>query len=156
MSLPVQGPAMGMAMRFGVVIDGMDLGGWQSCKGLHVSFENEEVAVGGEYEHTMLLPTRLKYNPITLVRAMDPQSSATVRRWLRQVLHDWYENEDPGDYRGSTAQITLADVRSEYANPVSRWSLRHVYPKSWKGPDLDASSHSVALESLELVHQGFL
>jgi hypothetical protein len=34
--------------------------------------------------------------------------------------------------------------------------LRNVYPDSWKGPDLDATSLGIALEQLVLVHEGFL
>ena len=36
------------------------------------------------------------------------------------------------------------------------WSLRNVYPSKWTGPDLDAMTAGIAMEKLELVHEGFL
>jgi phage tail-like protein len=36
------------------------------------------------------------------------------------------------------------------------WSLRGVHPASWTGPTLDAGSTKVAIEVLELVHEGFI
>jgi phage tail-like protein len=39
---------------------------------------------------------------------------------------------------------------------VASWSLQNVLPNMWKGPALNATSREVALETLELVHEGFL
>jgi hypothetical protein len=48
--------------------------------------------------------------------------------------------------------ITLYDSNDD---PVLRWELIGVHPAAWKGPDLDATSSKVAIETLELVHEGF-
>ncbi|MBX9394360.1 phage tail protein [Streptomyces sp. TRM72054] len=147
---------LGMAMRFHVVVDGVDLGGWASCKGLGVTFVNEDVEPGGVYEYAVILPGRLQYSTITLERAMSAGDSARLQAWLRQVVTAWYRDENADDYPGVTAQIVLLDARNDRRFPVASWSLRNVYPKSWKGPDLDATSGNVAVETLELAHQGFL
>ncbi|GEC09577.1 hypothetical protein SSP24_72320 [Streptomyces spinoverrucosus] len=147
---------LGLSMRFGVVLDGIDLGGWSSCKGLGVGFDSEELEVGGNYEYNVILPKRVKYTPITLQRAMTADGSAQVQAWLRRIVADWYSSDTADDFHGSTAQISLLDARNNAQAPVATWSLRNVYPKGWKGPDLDATSSHVAIETLELVHQGFL
>lgn len=34
------------------------------------------------------------------------------------------------------------------------WTLINAYPCKWEGPDLDATKNEVAIETLELVHEG--
>ncbi|WP_405497600.1 phage tail protein [Streptomyces sp. NBC_00096] len=145
---------LGMAMRFKVEVGGLDLGHWSSCRGLNVSFEHDEVECGGNYEYNVLLPKRLKYGAVTLVRAIKADDTKKVEDWLRKVTKEWYAYELGGpEYPGTGMKITLMDAHN---NPVYHWELRNVYPKNWKGPDLDSDANKVALETLELAHQGFL
>ncbi|MFE5539463.1 MULTISPECIES: phage tail protein [Streptomyces] len=146
---------MGLSARFHVAIDGIELGGWSSCKGLAVEFENEVVHVGGSYDESWVLPTRLKYSTVTLIRAISPDSTKAVQAWLRRMQQEWVNGDEDAD-RGGAATITLMDTSSDLSKPVFQWTLRSVYPKSWKGPDMDATSANVATETLELIHQGFL
>ncbi|WP_158893766.1 phage tail protein [Amycolatopsis anabasis] len=142
---------LGLTTRFTVVVDGMDLGGWGHCHGLSVDFKYEAVEDGGNYEHVTILPNRLEYKTITLKRAMNAQDSMKVQNWLRQQVSRWVNARTAPV--GGTAQITLLDSR---ANPVTSWQLRNVYPARWDGPELDASTAGIAMETLELVHEGFL
>ncbi|MFJ9605791.1 phage tail protein [Kitasatospora sp. NPDC101176] len=146
-------PRIGLSARFRVTVDGLDLGGWSSCKGLAVNFDCEELETGGNYEHTFLLPKRLKYSNITLSRAMTAEGTATVHQWLRDIAGDWMHSYED-DYTPNTATITLLDSSGQTA--VHCWTLKDVYPRAWKGPDLDADSTKVAIETLELAHHGFL
>jgi phage tail-like protein len=148
-----QDAKLGMSMRFHVVVDEIDLGGWATCKGLQVSFENIAVNEGANYEYQVILPDRLKYAPIVLTRAMTQQDSAAVQRWLSKVVSKWYDATSPTDYSARTARITLLDA---FGGEVASWSLRSIYPKRWAGPDLNANGKDVAMETLELVHEGFL
>ncbi|MFE9566807.1 phage tail protein [Streptomyces sp. NPDC006487] len=145
----------GMAMRFKVTVDAFgDLGYWSSCRGLNVSFEHEEIECGGNYENVVLLPKRLKYGSITLQRAVQRDDSKKVETWLRQVTKDWYGYEfGEKEYQGTGMKVELMDAHNRL---VYEWQLRSVFPKGWKGPDLDADTNKIALESLELAHQGFL
>lgn len=144
---------LGLAMRFRVVVDEVDLGGWSNCTGLAVGFKNASVAEGANYEYLTILPERVEYTPVTLKRAMTKQDSSRVQQWLSRVVTQWYGADSPTDYSARTARITLYDAHRE---EVASWSLRNVYPASWHGPDLDASGQHVAIETLELVHEGFL
>ncbi|GAA2807305.1 phage tail protein [Crossiella cryophila] len=142
---------LGLAMRFQVAVDGIDLGGWRSCKGLAVTFENETFIDGGNYDAKSFLPKCVDYPPVTLQRAMTAADSARVQQWLAGLVENWVNGY--GVYRGGTAQITLLD---SMGTRVSSWSLRNVLPRSWRGPELDAKGAEIAIEQLELVHEGFL
>lgn len=135
---------LGLAMRFVVEVDGLDLGGWQQCKGLTVEFKGDELEEGGNNDHWIFLPTRIKYQHITLVRAMNKADSGKVMGWLATKARD----EKPG-----TARIVLYDA---HGDEVAKWSLQGVYPLRWFGPALDAEGKGIALETLELFHEGFL
>ena len=144
---------LGMSMRFQVTVDGIDLGSWSSCAGLAVDFTHVVVKEGANYEHPVILPDRVEYKAITLKRAMSQQESALVQQWLAQVVTGWYNASSPRDFGPRTAQIQLYDATGV---GVASWALRNVYPAHWSGPDLDAMASGVALESLQLVHEGFL
>ena len=135
---------LGLATRFDVVVDGIELGGWQSCTGLAVHFSLEERREGGVNTHSQWLPGQITYPKIVLSRAMTLLGSTAVMAWLSGKANDL----SPG-----TAQITLRDARG---GTVASWSLRGVYPSAWTGPSMEAGSSQVAIERLELAHEGFL
>lgn len=147
---------LALATRFRVVVQGVDLGGWASCRGLLVDFRHELLREGGHYDGVTIMPDRVLYTPITLTRAMNPADSTAVHAWLQRVVREWYSDSGDaagGGYGNQTAQITLLD---SHQDPVMTWSLRNVYPLKWRGPDLDSHSGQVAIETLDLAHEGFL
>jgi phage tail-like protein len=145
---------LGMAMRFRVSVDGINLGSWASCAGLSVEFKNKRIAEGGNYHYSVILPDRIEYKAVTLRRAMSQQESAIVQGWLTAVVSGWYDTAAPRDFGPRTAQIELFDASGSAV--VASWTLRNVYPSRWTGPDLDATGSRIAIEQLELVHEGFL
>ncbi|MGW5050212.1 phage tail protein [Actinokineospora sp. NPDC004072] len=142
---------LALTTRFHVSVDGVDLGGWARCKGLAVKFNPHKVKEGGNYLYQPVLPGNIDYPEVTLERAMDKASAAKVQAWLRNRAQAWVQSMLGAP--GGTARITLFD---SHAQEVTSWHLRNVYPSSWKGPDLDSTSLGVAMESLTLVHEGFL
>jgi phage tail-like protein len=142
---------LALTLRFHVSVDGVDLGGWARCKGLSVKFNPRKVKEGGNYLYQPILPDHIDYPEITLERAMDKTGAAAVQSWLRNRAQTWVQSVVGAP--GGTAKITLFDA---HAQEVASWHLRNVYPSAWKGPDLDALTLGVALESLTLVHEGFL
>ncbi len=139
-----QDALLGVAMRFRVEVDGIDLGGWNRCSGLSVNFDPQAVKEGGAHDHVQYLSGHISYSSVTLVRAITATDFDKVQGWLAGKADD---------YAGGTASITLLDAHGE---KVATWALRNVFPSSWKGPDLNATANAVALETLELVHEGFL
>jgi phage tail-like protein len=142
---------LGLNNRFGVQVDGIDLGMWGSCKGLGVDFKPDHLLQGGIYDYEVLLPGQITYKAITLKRALNAQDSMKVQGWLASMVSDWVHAAGEGP--GKSAVITLFD--SVGAHVIS-WTLRNVYPSKWDGPDLDATTAGIAMETLELVHEGFL
>lgn len=142
-------PAFGLGFRFSVKIDGVDLGGWQSCGGLKVEFKNTEVKRSGAYLSQKFLPDKVMFSKVTLKRAVDKDSSKKLQEWLDTAARKWLA----GEYsNGSNATIVLYDSNED---KVLTWTLRNARPAAWTGPDLDASNSKVAIEVLELVHEGF-
>ncbi len=148
-----QDAQLGLSMRFRVVVDDIDLGGWATCKGLQVNFTNLLVNEGANYEYQTILPDRVTYPAIVLTRAMTSRDSASVQAWLSKVVSAWYNATSPTDYSARTARITLLDSTG---TEVASWSLRSIYPRRWTGPELNAKGTEVATEVLELIHEGFL
>lgn len=141
---------LGLAMRFDVIVDGYSLGSWSSCKGLTVAFDTIKINELGQHAWTTNLPNRAKYTPVTLTRAMTAGDWDTTKRWLQRVIGDGWVT---GAATEHTATITLRDAKRA---EVAVWSLRNALPSAWKGPQLDAAGKAVALETLELIHEGFL
>jgi phage tail-like protein len=136
---------VGLAMRFYVQIDGIDLGGWASCKGLKVNFKLAEIEEGGTNDHVFWLPDRITYEHVVLTRAMTSADSSRVQGWLSGYV----DNQE-----GGTANITLGGPHA--GDEVISWSLRSVRPFSWEGPTLSADATDLARETLTLAHEGFL
>ncbi len=144
-------PAYGLVFRFKVVMNDVssDLGRWQSCGGLRVDFKPQDVRSGGDYTAVRYLPGEASYPKIVLKRAVDRDSSQAVQDWLKVAAIKWING---ADHDGVAATIALLD---SYGERVLTWHLTGVRPSSWSGPDLDANSSKVAIETLELVHEGF-
>ena len=51
------------------------------------------------------------------------------------------------------ATITLLDTNGKQ---VQQWTFQEVFPTKYTGPRFDASAAQVAMEELELTHQGFM
>jgi phage tail-like protein len=113
---------------------------------------NAKAIHGNVYDSFNYIPERIEYPDITLARAMNKTDSPKVWKWLADCRHQWYGPE-PGDWSGKTAVIELFDSKYQL---VTQWALSNVYPKEWRGPDLDAGGSAIALEVLVLAHEGFL
>jgi phage tail-like protein len=136
--------------RFLVEVDGYSLGSWNSCKGLGITFKHEKVAELGQHAYNTYIPGRAEYTAITLQRAMKSGDWDKTKTWLEAVTADgWLVMT--ADAKQAT--ITMQDATTA---SVAKWTLKNAMPQSWKGPQLTATGKGVALETLEIVHEGFL
>lgn len=152
---PNRPPSLGMAMRFNVTIEGLDLGDWSSCKGLEMTAKIHKEYDPGQYAYERLLFADAAYPIVKLERAIDA-SSAKVREWVSSKLSPWRQPAAipfGSFFLGESATITLLDAGWQ---EVTSWELRNVYPAAWRGPSLSARKAEVATETLELAHEGFL
>ncbi|SRR6266566_6768987 len=148
-------PAFGMTMRFKVTVPplGHELGHWSSCRGLKVTFNTTPVREGGDYTNSTFVPDRVEYGRVTLERAMTKGDSAKVVEWLRKVQLKWMTpTETPMDL--DNVWISLYDAGGEDA--VMSWTLSKACPVSWSCSPFATDKGGIAVETLELQHQGFL
>ena len=61
-------------------------------------------------------------------------------------LWDWRAN--PTRVDGTIYQLG-PDLK-----PVCRWEFKRGYPVKWEGPELDASKSDLAIETIEIAHEG--
>jgi phage tail-like protein len=133
----------GLAIYFSLTIDGIDLGTFSTCSGLAVELKVNQRAEGGTGDFVNQMPGRFEYQPITLTRPIGPDS-AKIANWIQANAQQ---------VQPKTAELAALDPQG---NQVYAWSLQGVLPRRWTGPNFDSSSPQVAVETLELVFQGFL
>jgi phage tail-like protein len=88
------------------------------------------------------LPGLAKYPNVTLKRGITGRTD----------LFEWWKSVRDGQVQRRNVTITLLD---EQRQPVLRWLLRNAWPVKIDGPSLNATANEVAIESLELAHEGF-
>jgi phage tail-like protein len=134
----------GLGIRFTVTIDGQgSLGDWTKCEGLTVEYDIHEYKEGGQNGFIHRLPGRAKYQNIKLTRPVT-KISADVASWVSGVQ---------ATLDRTTATIAVLDATGE---EVASWTLDGVFPARWTGPSLDVGGNQVAIEVLELAHNGFM
>jgi len=140
--------AVGLANRFHVKVDTSpyDLGTWQKCEGLDVTWDVADFRAGDQGNMRWFFPGNTKYKPIKLLRAANADDSKQVQTWLNTTA--WQQDKSRG---GVT--ITLFD---SFGKEVLHWDLRNAMPKAWNISTMDAGTSQVAIETLELDHEGFL
>jgi phage tail-like protein len=88
-----------------------------------------------------LLPGRVEYGRVVLRRGF--AGDATLFRWWEEIAQGNLDRRNVG--------IILLD---EQRKEVARWGLRRAWPSKWVGPQLRGLGNEVAIETLELAHEG--
>ena len=128
---------------FRVEIDGITRAGFRNCSGLDASQEAGTYREGTDRGLTMRkLPGLITYSDITLSRGISSDSE----------LWQWRQTVMSGEVDRRNLSIVLMNDKGEDA---IRWNVRNCWPTKWTGPTLDATSDEVAIEELELTHEGF-
>ena len=130
-----------LGFRFRVELDGIISGGFSDVGGLAVELETESYEEGGVNHFTHELPTRLSHSNVTLERGVT--DSEDLWNWMNAAVRG------PPDRK--TGQILLHDANGV---PVRGWEFKNGYPVRWEGPELSADQGVIAIETLEIAHQG--
>ena len=127
--------------RYKVKIDGLEAGGFSEVTGFDASIDEMEYREGDIVQTPMKIPGLKKYGNITLKNGLaDPGA-----------LYDWMIAGVNGDVERKTITITLLDATEA---PVASWRVINAWPVKYTGPDFNATSSEVAVESLEIAHEG--
>jgi phage tail-like protein len=116
-------------------------GGFSECTGLEMTIPAETYAEGGNNGTLLKFTGRAAWSNIKLKRGV--VASADLWRWH----YDYVE----GRGRRRDGVIQLLDERGK---AVRSWCFVQGLPVRWAGPSLDATQAHVAIEEIEIAHQG--
>jgi phage tail-like protein len=132
---------VGGAFRFVVELDGLIVGGFSEVTGMQSETEVKPFWEGGVNTHPHYIIEHTKYPNIVLKRGITSSSE----------LWDWYEGVSRGKIKRKNGAVIL---NNQGGHEVCRWNFLGAFPVKWNGPELNATSGNVAIESIELVHEG--
>jgi phage tail-like protein len=131
--------------NFLVEIDGVTVAGFSEASGLTTDSNVMEYRNGDENNHGVSTVRKLaglvKFNNIVLKRGITADQS--LWNWRLAVLE--------GRTQRQSGSISLLD---EGRNKVLSWSFHDGWPCKYEGPPLDGKTSEVAIETLEICHEG--
>ena len=117
--------------------------GFSEVTGLTQEVQAIEYRDGNFPEYSSIkMPGLRKFGNITLKRGVIKSDNDFIK-WLSSVKMNAVERRD--------LTISLLD---ESHNPVMTWKVNRAFPVKVEGPQLKASGNEVAIESIELAHEG--
>jgi phage tail-like protein len=117
------------------------VGSFSECSGLETTLEVEDYREGGNNGLVRKFPTRVTWANIKLRRGLA----------LNDELWKWHFDFVEGHGRRRDGAITLMD---EQQHPVKVWRFKRALPVKWVGPSMNAGQSQIAIEELELGHEG--
>lgn len=132
------------AFNFALELGSLQAAGFSECMGLQIETKVFEYEEGGNNGTTLKFPVHTSYGNVTLKRGI--VTSNELIEWHLDVVQSRFSMN-----RTQNVAIVLQD---EKGNPVKRWNLLRALPVKWVGPDLKAGGSEVAVETLELAHEG--
>jgi phage tail-like protein len=130
-----------LSFRFNVEIEGLFVGAFSEVSGLQIEVETEEYKEGGVNDYVHKFPKMAKYQNLVLKKGITNSND----------LWEWHQDVVKGIVKRRRVSIVLLDSTG---NEKWRWGFEEAYPVKWTGPDLKADTNAVAVESLELCHNG--
>jgi phage tail-like protein len=129
---------------FIIKIEGLTdvVAGFTEVGGMNAESDIIEYREGSDPANMRKLPGLLKYGNITLKRGY------TTNR----ELWEWRKTTLDGETARHNGSIIL---RNEAGAEVLRWNFIEGWISKYEGPALNAKTNEAAIESIEIVHEGF-
>ena len=127
--------------NFRVEIDGVAIAAFSEVSGLESETEVIEYRTGAESNTVRKLPGLTKHANIVLRRGLTQDDE--LWNWRKTVV-------DGNVERRNGAIVLLDDDRAD----VLRWNFSQGWISKWTGPDLNAKANEVAIETIEIAHEG--
>ncbi len=128
--------------NFRLEIDGITVAGFMECSGLESETEVIEYREGTEANTVHQLPGLTIYSSIFLKRGVTDSKE----------LYEWRKSVIDGQITRKNGSIILLNDKHE---DVVRWNFLEGWPCRMSGPDLNALESEIAIEELEICHEGF-
>ena len=125
--------------NFRVEIAGLQVAAFHECSGLESAIDVIEHREGGGAIRK--LPGIAKFTNIVLRRGVTAD----------RELYDLHLRCVEGRIERKSGSIILMDRADQ---EVARWNFEQAWPARWVGPELTAEGNDVAIETLELAHEG--
>jgi phage tail-like protein len=129
-----------LSFRFEIDLDDFAVSAFSECSGLQLETEVMDYPEGGLNTFVHKFPGRTKQVNIQLKRGI-----ADRKIW------DWYYDVTQGKVLFRNGTVRAFDAAG---SAVMEWRFFNAFPCKWIGPSLNALQSSVAIETLELCHQG--
>lgn len=127
--------------HFRIEIDGIDRGGFREASGLDSTQDPIEYREGTEGLTARKLPGLNKYSNLSL--KWGSTDDAKLWEWRKKAIDGKVERKN-----GSI--ILMNDAGEEKL----RWNFCDGWPTKWTGPTFNATGNEVAIETLEIAHEG--
>ncbi|MCC8152683.1 MAG: phage tail protein [Lachnospiraceae bacterium] len=127
--------------RYKVEIDGLEAGGFSEASGFDASIDVIEYREGDMVQTPMKVPGLKKYGNITLKQGVTDST----------VMYDWIIAGVEGEVERKTITITILD---ETETAAASWQVINAWPAKYTAPDFNATASEIAIESLEIAHEG--
>lgn len=129
--------------RFLVEIDGIVQGGFNEVTVPDSAQDPIEYRDGSDLPTVKKIPGLIKYGNVVLKSGTT--DSLELSNWRKEV-----EDGKMGNARRNLAVIVL----DEKGAPKSRWEFSEAWPSKYDAPDLKATGNEMAIETLEIAHEG--
>lgn len=127
--------------RYRLEVEGLELGGFSEVSGFDASIDVIEYREGDMVQTPMKVAGLKKYGNITLKQGVAD----------KKALYEWMQTGFEKDVDRRTVTITLLDINGE---AVAAWQVINAWPTKYTAPDFNATSSEIAIETLELAHEG--
>lgn len=117
--------------------------GFSEVTGLTQEIQAIEYRDGSFPEYSAVkMPGLRKFNNITMKRGIVKKDN-DFAKWLLTVKMNTVERRD-----------LIISLRDETMAPVMVWKVHNAFPVKLEGPGLKATGNEVAIESIEVAHEG--
>jgi len=132
--------ALASSLALSAVLD-VALGGFSECSGLDMTLDIEEYREGGNNGTVLKFPSRVKWGNITLKKGVG----------FSTALWDWHYSFAEGKGKRRDGLITLLN---DLHLPNNIWYFSRGLPMRYTGPVMNAAQSNVAIEAIEISHEG--
>lgn len=130
--------------RFRIEIDGITEGGFSEASGLQVTTQVEDFREGGLNTFIHKLPKETTFDNLVLKKGLADS----------QALWNWHREVMAGKFKRRTIHIIMLKDRAD--DIAHQWGFKEAYPVKWTGPEFKSDANTVAFESLEIAHHGYI
>lgn len=130
--------------RFLLEIDGIAIAGFSTCNLPENSTEVIEYREGNDPPYSRKLTNLNDFGNLSLEKGTTDDSIA---------LYEWRTLVEQGKLEEARRSIAVV-VLDEEGEPGPRYEFKRAWVRQYDAPDLDASGGDVAVESIEIVHEG--